>query len=49
MNGNKKVQLVMNTPDWEIDLWMYANSLDLYECRIYSRKWYDPGQKWFWS
>ncbi len=49
MNGNKKVQLVMNTPDWEIDLWMYANSLELYQCRIYSRKWYDPGQKWFWS
>ena len=48
-NENKLVQLVLNTPDWEINLWMYANSLDLYECRIYSRKWYDPGQKWFWS
>ncbi len=49
LDGNNLVQLVLNTPDWEINLWMYANSLELYECRIYSRKWYDPGQKWFWS
>ena len=48
-DGNEQVQLVLNTPDWEINLWMYANSLEMYECRIYSRKWYDPGQKWFWS
>ena len=48
-NGNARVQLVLNTPDWEINLWMYANSLELYECRIYSRKWYESGQKWFWS
>lgn len=47
--GNSLIQLVLETPDWEINLWMYPNSMKISECRIYSLKWYLPGQKWHWA
>lgn len=48
--NNNKIQLVMLTPDWEINLWMNENTLEIDQCRIYSRKWYmEETTKWYWS
>ena len=39
------VQYTLMTPDWEISLWLYPNSMRYYEAVFYSRKWYNEAPK----